>query len=155
MKTSAAGIERIKRYESCVLHIYKDQADLDTIGVGHLITTTEHAVPTLMALYRAEISQGQADALLALDLAPAEGAVSSLVKILLTQEQVDSLVSFVFNVGASAFAGSSLLKALNANAPHAEIRADFLKWSKVHVDGKLVESAGLKTRRTDEAKAFS
>lgn len=155
MKTSVAGIERIKRYESCVLHVYKDQAGLDTIGVGHLITPAEHAIPTLMALYNAGITQAQADALLALDLAPAELAVYFYVKILLTQEQEDSLVSFVFNVGASAFAGSSLLKSLNANAPHAEIRANFLKWDKVHVDGQLIESAGLKARRTDEAKAFS
>lgn len=155
MKTSAAGIAKIRAYEGCVLHVYKDQVGLDTIGVGHLITAAERAMPELMALYGAGITQAQAEALLALDLAPAESAIASLVRVALNQEQFDSLVSFVFNVGASGFAGSSLLKAINAGASHAEIRADFLKWDKVRVNGVLVESSGLKARRTEEAKSFA
>lgn len=150
MVTSPSGIARIRGYEGCVLTIYKDQAGLDTIGVGHLIT--EHNVPELMALFRAGITQTQADALLALDLAPAEAAVNSLVKVALTQDQFDSMVSFTFNVGGDNLRISSVLRAVNAGASNNEIRADFLKWDKVRVNGVLTESAGLKARRADEAK---
>jgi len=152
MKTSAAGIARIRGYEDCVLTIYKDQAGLDTIGVGHLITAEDRAVPALMALFGAGLTQAQADALLALDLVPAENAVKDLVTAAITQDQFDSLVSFIFNIGVFGFSASSLLRAINAGASNSEIRTDFLKWDKVRVNGVLTESAGLKARRTDEAK---
>jgi lysozyme len=155
MKTSANGIQKLRGFEGCVLTIYKDQAGLDTIGVGHLITDAEKANSVVMALFHAGLSPAQADALLAVDVTPAEQSVNQLVKVVLTQDQFDSLVSFVFNVGAGALASSSLLKALNANATHDEIRADFLKWDKIRVNGQLVENAGLKARRQAEASAWA
>jgi lysozyme len=55
----------------------------------------------------------QAEAWLEQDLIMAENAVSSLVKVPLTDNQFAALVSFVFNVGPTKFANSTLLKKLN------------------------------------------
>jgi hypothetical protein len=41
MKTSESGLEFIKDEEGVMLHPYRDPANLLTIGVGHLLTTSE------------------------------------------------------------------------------------------------------------------
>jgi lysozyme len=64
--------------------------------------------------YVSGIDEAHASALLLEDVAYAERAVSHLVTISVTQGQFDALVSFTYNLGATALAGSHLLKYLNA-----------------------------------------
>ncbi len=59
-------------------------------------------------------SEEQATAWLREDLGVTENAVRQLVDVPLSQGQFDALVSFVFNVGRSAFSNSTLLRLLNA-----------------------------------------
>jgi lysozyme len=148
MTLSEAGISRIKRYESVRLKVYEDEAGLKTIGVGHLITPEEERSGKFAS---GVITMAQCDELLEADSANAQWAVNHLVRMPLTQDQFDSLVSFVFNVGVGAFQNSSLLKALNAGASAEDIRNDFKKWNKVTVNGVLVVSEGLTGRREDES----
>lgn len=150
MKLSPAGLQRLKGYEGCKLTMYLDSAGLPTIGVGHLLTPDER----ISHRFQVGITEEQADALLAADVAPCEEVVSECVTVPLTQDQYDSLVSFAFNLGCGALKGSSLLAAINRGAPPAEIRADFLKWDKRRDprSSVLVEDDGLKRRRADEAK---
>jgi lysozyme len=42
-----------------------------------------------------------------------ESTIERLVKVTLQQNQYDALVSFIYNVGASAFGDSTLLRMLN------------------------------------------
>ena len=56
-----------------------------------------------------------------------EDAINSHVTVDLTQHQFDALVSFSFNVGISAFTGSTLLKKINANSMD-EAAAQFDRW---------------------------
>lgn len=79
------------------------------------------------------------------DVAEAADAVDRAVKVDLTPFQRDALISFVFNLGAGAFRGSTLLKVLNAGR-YDDVPAQIMRWNKV---GKKVER-GLTNRRAAE-----
>jgi lysozyme len=132
---------KLEQFEGLRLTAYKDSVGVLTIGYGH---TGKDVVPGLT------ITQADADQLLASDLVEAENAVSRLVKVPLSDNQFGALVSFTFNVGTSAFAGSSLLKKLNAGDYEAE-PAELAKWNKGTVNGKKVVLPGLTNRRAAEA----
>lgn len=144
MKTSPAGIAAIKRREGVRLVAYPDPAmggDPWTIGVGH---TGPDVYPDK------RINNDESDALLAADLVRFEKGVERLVKVPLTQNQFDALVSFAFNVGLGNLESSTLLKRLNAK-DYAGAADQFLRWNRA--GGK--EMAGLTTRRQDERKQFT
>ena len=99
--------------------------------------------------------------LLERDVGPTERTVRKLVTRTLAPAEFDALVSFVFNVGATNFANSTLLKKVNAGLYHtgtadarrhaiAEIEAEFAKWNKS--GGKVLQ--GLVRRRAHEADEF-
>lgn len=141
MKTSQHGLEFITDHEGTVLHTYKDAVGILTIGVGH----TGPDVKTGMT-----ISREQAMELLADDVYEAEHSVNTLVKVPLNQNQFDALVSFVFNVGGSAFGKSTLLKKLNAG-DYEGASKEFSRWNKA--GGR--ELLGLTKRRLAEARLFT
>jgi len=139
MNTSQQGIELIKKFEGVRYHAYDDGVGVWTIGVGH----TKGVMPG------DKIDDRQVDQFLREDLESAEYAVSRLVKVDLTQNAFDALVSLVFNIGSGAFASSTLLKMLNKGQTQAA--ADqFLKWTMA--GGKVLR--GLVTRRAAERVLF-
>lgn len=143
MKTSDAGIEAIKRREGFRAEVYDDGAGYLTIGFGHKLTDAD-----LRADLRV-VSFAKASEMLRLDLANAENVVNDAVTVPLEQHEFDALVSFVFNIGGSAFRRSTLLKMLNLNDRQGA-RAQFGKW----VLARGVKLAGLVARRADESAQF-
>jgi lysozyme len=141
VKTSPAGIKAIEGYEGCRLTAYQDDSPqkIWTIGVGHV----NGVVPGMT------ITQEEAGDLLAEDLANAEAAVNSLVKVPLSQPQFDALVSFTFNLGAGALRESTLLRKLNAG-DYQGAAAEFGKWC--HAGNQVLP--GLVRRRAAEAAMF-
>ena len=121
MKISEKGIDFIIREEGEVLTSYRCQAGVWTIGVGH---TGKDVKPNM------RITKEKSRELLKLDLRHFENVVNKNIKVDLTQDQFDSLVSFSFNVGGVAFADSTLVKKINANAPIEEIEEQFRRWNK-------------------------
>lgn len=152
MKTSDAGLKMIELAEGNVLKIYKDQAGLDTIGVGHLLTADDKSSKR----FENGITQQESIDLLKKDVGFAEKAVESLVKVELTQNQFDALVDFVFNLGKGALQSSTLLKKLNAG-DKAAVPAEFMKWNKIRnpATGKLEPYKGLTRRRQREADLWN
>ena len=137
MKTSQAGKDLIISFEGIRLQAYKCPAGVWTIGVGS----------TVPAVHAGEvITKQQALARFDKDLTKFENAVDRLVKVPLTQNQFDALVSFTFNVGEGALAKSTLLKKLNA-ADYDAVPAELMKWTK----GGGKELPGLVRRRRAEA----
>ena len=67
----------------------------------------------------------------------------------LTQNEFDTLADFAFNAGCGAFAGSTMLKLLNAGN-YAGAAGQFELWD--HAAGKVV--AGLLRRRDAEEAEF-
>lgn len=152
MKTSDDGLKMIEKSEGTVLKIYLDQAGLETIGIGHLLTPEDKASDR----FKNGITKDEALELLRDDVKIAEDAVNSLVKVSLTQNQFDALVDFTFNLGVGALSKSSLLKKLNAG-DHAAVPAEFMKWNKVRnpKTGQLEPLAGLTKRRQKEADLWN
>ena len=64
------------------------------------------------------------------------------------------LVSFVFNVGESAFKNSTLLKYLN-KGDILKAKDQLLLWNKVTVNKKKIVDKGLANRREKEYEIFT
>lgn len=144
MRISAEGLNLIKRHESLVLKAYKDPVGVWTIGYGH---TTAAGSPVVTS--GLQITEKEADSILAQDVRMFETAVKKLVKVPLTQMQFDALVSFSFNLGEGALARSTLLRKLNAG-DFTGAADEFPRW--VHGQGKVLP--GLVTRRAEERALF-
>jgi lysozyme len=134
------GLNLIKSFESLRLNVYDDGVGVKTIGYGHAIRPGEKFT---------KITPAQAEALLRSDLHVAESAVGNGVKVPLSDNQYAALVSLVFNIGAGAFSGSTLLRRLNQR-DYAGAANEFLKWNKG--GGRVM--AGLTRRRTAERELF-
>ena len=137
---NAAGLSLVRACEGLRLEAYQDGAGVWTIGYGHTKSVAPNDV----------ISAERAEFLLEADLMEAEGAVSRLVKMPLTDNQFAALVSFVFNEGESAFAQSTLRKKLNEGG-YGLVPACLRSW--IFADGKVEQ--GLVRRRAAEAELWS
>lgn len=138
MRTSPKGIKAISLREGTVLHGYLDSKGLLTVGVGHLVQPGE---PYTLG---GKITQAESDRLLAQDLHKAESTVNSTVKVPLTQNQFDALVSFVVNIGDGGFRKSQVLKKLNERDYNGAARA-LMNW---------VKPPEITGRRKSEQKQF-
>jgi lysozyme len=99
------------------------------------------------------INRAVGDALFRGDVSDAETEVNRLITAPLNQQQFDALVSFTYNVGGGALAGSSLRKVINSGRP--VYRDLFTRWNKVrNPAGQLVVSNGLTNRRNREYERF-
>lgn len=141
MKISEEGLDFIEKMEGVEYSSYLDTGGVWTIGVGH---TGPEVVRGVKA------TPEQVNAWLAEDVKDAEDAVNKYVKVALTQNQFDALVSFVFNVGWYAFYKSTMLKLLNSGL-YKEASEQFGRW--VKDNGKVIK--GLVNRRAAEAALFN
>lgn len=167
-KISKAGLEFISKWEGIVLHPYLDVASLWTIGVGHLIKATDsfssmtnQQVKELLQskdkshqYATSKISREEAMQLLESDVAVVENSLVQNIKVPLTQNQFDALISFGFNCGTGVFKTSGACKALN-EGKYEEVPNKLLDWSKVRINGELRVNKGLLSRRTAEGQLFS
>ncbi len=140
LQYSKTGLALTERFEGCRLESYQDQGGVWTIGYGHTGPDVHEGMTC---------TQQQAMAWLILDTHSAVQTVNDLVQIQLNQAEFDACCDFVFNLGAGAFARSTLLRLLNAD--DIQGAADqFELWD--HCDGQVV--AGLLRRRLAERKEF-
>lgn len=153
MKTSDKGRKFIEGFEGLILKAYDDHNDhvvevgqnaigTLTIGYGH----TDAAGPPKVYVGQ-QITQSDADHILASDLASVEIEVNHLVKVPLNQDQFDALVSFQFNLGS--LGKSSVLELLN-KGDYATAADHILLYN--HAEGHVVD--GLTRRRNAERAMF-
>lgn len=140
MKISEKGLNLIRSFEGLELKAYKDSVGILTVGYG---STGSHVKPGTT------ITKEQAEELLKQDVSRFEKGVNDLVKVPLTQNQFDSLVSFSFNLGLANLKSSTLLKRLNA-LDYSGAAKEFLRWNKA--GGKTLN--GLARRRQAEKDMF-
>lgn len=143
-KTSNSGKAFIQSFEGRYLVAYDDGTGVWTIGCGTIKYPNGRAVKKGDVCTDAQVEQYFSN-----DLVKFENSVNSLVKVPLTQNQFDALVSFAYNVGATNFSNSTLLKKLNAK-DYKGAAAEFPKWNKA--GGKVI--SGLTKRRNAEMELF-
>lgn len=141
MQVSPTAVELVKQFEGLRLVAYIDAAGIWTIGYGHT-----DGVGT----GQGKITEVQANAWLQDDLRRAGARVSQLVTWPINQNQFDALVSFVFNVGPTAFAGSTLLRKLNGGDMEGAA-SEFERWR--YAGGRVLP--GLLRRRIAERTLFT
>lgn len=130
----------INEFEDDRLEAYQDIKGIWTIGRGH---TGPEVVAGLVW------TQAQSDAAFAADLKEAESQIVPVKKLLLNDQQMAALISFVFNLGIGSLKGSQLLAFINdcrwIDAAHQWVRWDH---------AGQVEIKGLLIRRFEEAALF-
>jgi len=144
MKTSDDGVKLIQLYEGLRLTSYLCPAGILTIGYGHTSAAGKPFVEPKMT-----ITKEEAAAILRVDLGRFERGVDSLVKVELTQNQFDVLVSFAFNCGLGALKRSTLLKRVNAER-FSDVPAELMKWTRA--GGRQL--SGLVRRRRAECELW-
>lgn len=141
LQISKNMIEKIKKFEGLRLSVYLCPAGVQTIGYGH----------TRNYPYSKDykITEEQAEKYLYDDLKKFENSIKKLVKVPLSQCQYDALVSLIFNIGATNFRNSTLLKYLN-NSEYNLAAEQFERW--IYSNGKKLD--GLIARRKAEKEIF-
>ncbi len=139
LAVSVAGLAVIASYEGTRTTAYQDSVGVLTICAGHTKYVRPGDRRTL----------GECEQLLKEDASEAGAAVSRLVKVDLTQDQYDALVSFTFNLGSGSLAKSTLLRKLNAGDCQGAAK-EFPRWNKA--GGEVLR--GLTKRRLTEQSMF-
>ena len=146
MKTSPAGIAIIKRWEGLRLRAYLCSGKRWTIGWGATVYPNGRRVRP-----GDTCTTQQAEEYLAHYVAALEKRVFGMIRVPVTQNQFDALVSFAYNVGdgEKGLLKSTLLRLLNAG-DYAGAAGQFRRWN--IADGK--EDKGLNNRRASERDLF-
>lgn len=178
MGVSIKGAEFIVEEEKFVPIEYRCNNDKPTIGFGHVLTPedcfrtiTKAEAEAIKASVKKTnpsvrfkeqdkyciVTYEEAITFFKKDLKRFERVIDRHVKVPLAPHQYDALISFVFNIGATAFADSTALKLINKKAPIAEIGKAMKLFHKVREKNstKLIPSQGLINRREREFQIYS
>lgn len=139
MDLSAIGEAVLIAREGRRLKAYKDSVGVWTIGIGH---TSAAGAPLVTS--GLTITSAQCDAIFERDVQKYVAAVRHGLKVAVSQNAFDALVSICYNIGPGAFAGSTFLKRINAGDTAGAYDA-ILMWKK---------PAAIITRRQAEAQQF-
>lgn len=146
MNIGKQGLELIKKYEGFYSKPYLDPIGIPTIGYG----ATYYPSKVKVTMKDKPLTEKEASELLVQMLKVYENQVALLVTKPINQNQFDALVSFTYNLGATNFGKSTLLKKINVNPNDSTIRQEFEKWNRA--GGKILN--GLIKRRKDEAALY-
>lgn len=154
MAIGAKAEELIKKFEADdinkYLDAYIDPVGIPTIGYG---STYNYDAKRKVQLGDS-ITQAKAVEWLRKETKAIVPQIKALVKVPINQNQLDSITSFVYNVGIGNFKNSTLLRLLNSGAPKTEVAAQFDRWNKGTVNGQKVVLPGLTRRRNEEKALF-
>ena len=141
LKCSEKGLVEIAGHEGICLSPYLDSVGVWTIGVG----ATKSEIPNLNSAHTA-ITVPQAIDLFKKSIVKYENGVNKALKVSVTQEQFDALVSICYNIGVGGLSGSTFIKMINNNSPMTKIVDAIMMWTK---------PKEITARRRKEAKLYS
>lgn len=110
---SQQGLEFVAQFESIRLNLYNDPAGHCTVGIGHLVHLGSCSGDPSEAPYEGGITVEEAYDLFRSDIIVYEEAVHQSIRVPLSQEEFDALVSLAFNIGPTGFANSRVAAVLN------------------------------------------
>ena len=149
MQVSENCLKIIKEFEGFSHKSYyatdhEKKMGICTIGYG--TTVLENKVIPIGK----KITEKEAENYLKKDVDDIYLKLHSYIKVDINQNQLDAIVSLVYNIGINAFKKSTLLKKLN-NKDFEGAAEQFERW--VYQDGKILK--GLVERRKKEKEIFS
>ncbi len=143
---SKKGLKLIMDFESFRSHPYHCSAGVSTTGYG----TTHYPNGKRVTMHDKPISEKHAREILEYEINTHYGErTEHYVSSKTTQAQLDSLISFAYNLGVGALKKSTLLKYHNKGKYKAAAN-EFLKWT--HSNGRVLK--GLVRRRQDERDLY-
>ena len=146
MIVSKNGLDLIKEFESFRAKPYLCPSQKATIGFG----STYYPDGKKVTLQDKEITEEKAFEILEYIANKDFGSnINKVVKVPLSQNQFDALVSFAYNLGSVNFRNSTLLKKINLKDFDGASN-EFPKWTRA--GGKVLR--GLATRRNKERDLF-
>ena len=141
MKTSTRGKIELACHEGLATQPYLDSVGVVTIGIG----ATVSEIPNLPQWPKTDtLSIPDVFELFDKSLVKYENAVNKVLKVEVTQQQFDALVSLCYNIGTGGLSKSTLIKNINAKAYRDVIKASFLMWRKpIEILGRRKKEAEL------------
>jgi lysozyme len=146
MKLTEKGYDLIKEFEGFSAKPYNCSANVPTIGFGN----TYYPNGIKVKLTDKPITKEYANEIFKVIADKFAANVLKLVKSNISENQLNALTAFAYNVGLANLQKSTLLKLVNANPNDPAIAKEFLRWNKA--GGKAVN--GLTRRRIAESALY-
>jgi len=145
-RMSPRGLAHIRKREAFVGRTYDDGIGNRTIGYGHMLRPGE--------AFPGGLTEAQAEALFAKDVERIVSPVLDRIQVPLTQNQIDAIGSFVYNVGPGNFQRSILPKLNLGN--HDGVVASMIKYitGRNQRTGQRITLRGLLERRREEIALY-
>ncbi len=145
-RMSPQGLARIRRREAFVPRVYDDGVGNRTVGYGHMLRPGES--------FPGALTDAQAQELFARDVERIVNPVLDRIRIPLTQNQVDALGSFIFNVGPGNFSRSVLPNLNRGDHPGVIARIKQFIKGRNQRTGERITLRGLLRRREEEVALY-
>jgi len=143
----AKALTFIKKAEGGLyLKAYLDSGGVPTIGYGSTFDFDKQRKVQMGDV----ITKEQAEKWLKITTGKDAEEIKRVVKVPLNNNQLNALISFVYNVGINGFKASTMLKLLNSGADKNEVAKQFDRW--IYDNGVIVK--GLINRRKAEKDLF-
>jgi lysozyme len=148
MQPSMTALTLIKEFETFSSEPYKNPSGIPTIGYG----TITYPNGKRVTMEDRPITEEEATlCLLSHIINEIIPILTKYIKVSLSQNQIDALISLIYNIGISNFKESNLLKKINAILPIDLIKREWMKW--IRERDKV--SGGRMRRRNKEFSLFS
>lgn len=149
MHMSKEGLADIVLSEAITTTVYKDSANVKTIGIG----ATRSEIKDLRTWPKdKQLSLEEVFELFTKGIEKYSHGVRKALKVEVSQHMFDGLVSFAYNVGVGGMRKSSLIRAINRGVTDEnQLRSLLMRWTKITQNGRKVTSRGLVNRRKAEA----
>jgi len=126
MKLDDKGLKALHDREGFKLRPYLDSKGIPTIGMGNTYYTNGKKV----SLNDKPLTVTQAAELASLITDEFSKFVEGKLRQKVNQDQFNALVSIAYNIGKTAFAGSTFFKQVNENPKDPNIAASIMMWTK-------------------------
>jgi len=140
MNVTQNCVDLVKHFEGFKANAYLCPANVWTIGYGRTRNVKEGDI----------VNEAQAERDLLEELEEFSHQVLHVVKVELTQNELDALTSWTYNLGVGNLQSSTLLKKLNSGDKDS-VPSEMLRWNKA--GGEVL--AGLTRRREAEAELWA
>lgn len=150
MMINQATVDLVKRWEGFRAEAYLCPAGVWTIGYG----TTSRAGVGVLVQPGMRMTEPDAETFLRKGLEKFAKEIRPHITAPINENEFGAFLSLAYNIGPSAFRGSSALRHFNAG-DKAKAAAAIKLWNKATVNGKRQTLQGLVNRREDECRLFA